>query len=89
MRARTTIKVMNTVCGKTINYIQTGEGPNKAHSTEGPAIIYPESDNKAPEYYLYGLKHTKTSWKSAAAQCKNGLTVASDFLDSADATIYY
>lgn len=89
MRTKTTVKVINTICGKTISYLQTEEGVNKAHSLEGPAIIYPESENKAPEYYLYGLKYTKASWRSAVSQYKNGLSVASDFLDSADATIYY
>lgn len=89
MRTKTITKTVKTVCGKTISFIQTEEGNNKMHNIEGPAVIYSESENKEPEYYLYGVKYTKASWKSIVTQYKNSLTPASDFLDSADTTIYY
>lgn len=71
MRIQTKQRTIKTVCGKTISYLQTtGDPVGKAHSTEGPAIIYPEHENIAPEYYLYGVKYTKTKWKEALSQAK-------------------
>lgn len=63
MRTRSVVKTMRTVCGKTITFLQTDGQPNKVHSTEGPALVYPDVDNKAPEYYLYGIKYSKADWK--------------------------
>lgn len=63
MRTRSTVKTINTVCGKTISYLQTDGYPNKMHSVEGPAIVYRKDENKAPEYYLYGIKYSKAEWK--------------------------
>ncbi len=74
MRTRSTVKVMNTVCGKTISFLQTDGHPNKMHSVEGPAVIYPEMDNKSPEYYLYGIKYSKADWKERLSQRKTMLT---------------
>ena len=74
MRTRSTVKVMNTVCGKTISFLQTDGYPNKMHSVEGPAVIYPEMDNKSPEYYLYGIKYSKADWKERLSQRKTMLT---------------
>ena len=56
MRTRSIVKVFNTVCGKTVSYLQTEGHTNKMHSIEGPALIYADEDNKAPEYYLYGIR---------------------------------
>ena len=70
MRTRSTIKTINTVCGKTITFIHNEGGRNQMHSTEGPAIIYPESENKAPEYYLFGIKYSKSKWKELLSQSK-------------------
>jgi hypothetical protein len=70
MRTVTTIKTIKTTCGKTITYMDTGEGVAKIHSTTGPAIIYPESEEKSPEYYLYGIRYTKTQWQELLAQHK-------------------
>ena len=64
MRTHTTIKTIKTVCGKTLTYLETTGQPNKMHSTEGPAFIYAESERKAPEYYLFGIKYSKNEWKS-------------------------
>ena len=61
---------MKTVCGKTITFIQNEGGRNQMHSTEGPAIIYSESENKAPEYYLFGIKYSKSKWKELLSQSK-------------------
>lgn len=77
MRIQTTQRTIKTACGKTISYLQTTGNPTvKAHSTEGPAVIYPEHENLDPEYYLYGVKYTKTKWKEALAQSK--ATVVTD-----------
>ena len=70
MRTHTTIKTIKTVCGKTLSYLETTGQPNKMHSTEGPAIVYAESDNKTPEYYLFGIKYSKNEWKSLINQQK-------------------
>jgi hypothetical protein len=63
MRTRSITKTMNTVCGKTITFLQTEGQPNRMHSVDGPALIYSDADNKAPEYYLYGIKYSKAEWK--------------------------
>ena len=71
MRIQTIHRTIKTACGKTISFLQTtGDPVVKAHSTEGPAIIYPESEGLSPEYYLYGLKRTKTQWKEFLSQTK-------------------
>jgi len=70
MRTRSTVRVINTVCGKKISYLETDGQPNKMHSTEGPALVYADSDSKAPEYYLYGIKYSKTDWKDRLSQKK-------------------
>jgi hypothetical protein len=70
MRHRNPIKTMKTVCGKTITYMEAEGENNKMHSTEGPALIYPEEEKKAPEYYLFGIKYSKADWKSLLSQSK-------------------
>lgn len=70
MRTRSVVKVMNTVCGKTISFLQTDGQPNKMHSVEGPALIHADEDSKAPEYYLYGIRYTKADWKERLSQRK-------------------
>ena len=70
MRTRTTLRTMKTVCGKTLSYLETPGEVNKLHSVEGPAFIYPDSENKAPEYYLFGIKYSKNEWKSMVNQHK-------------------
>lgn len=71
MRIHTIQRTIKTACGKTISFLQTTGNPTvKAHSTEGPAIIYPEHENRSSEYYLYGLKRTKSEWKEALSQSK-------------------
>lgn len=70
MRTRSIVKTMNTVCGKTITFLQTEGQPNRMHSVDGPALIYSDADNKAPEYYLYGIKYSKAEWKDRLSQKK-------------------
>ncbi len=71
MRIQTIQRTIKTACGKTISFLQTtGDTTVRAHSTEGPAIIYPEHENRAPEYYLHGVKRTKAEWKEALSQSK-------------------
>jgi len=71
MRTRSTVKILNTVCGKTISYLQTDGQPNRMHSVDGPALIYAEEENKAPEYYLYGIRYSKAEWKERLSQRKS------------------
>lgn len=78
MRTKNIIKTIKTVCGKTLTYLQTEGEINKLHNTEGPAVIYPESENTSPEYYLHGIKYTKSRWKELIAQYK--VTPVSDTL---------
>jgi hypothetical protein len=87
MRTRSTIKTINTICGKTITFLQTDGQPNKMHSAEGPALIYADQDNKAPEYYLYGIKYSKAEWKERLSQKKIQASVDISF-DSQFQTIY-
>jgi hypothetical protein len=61
---------MKTVCGKQITYLQTDGQNNKMHCTDGPALIYAESEKKAPEYYLFGIKYSKAKWKELLSQSK-------------------
>ena len=70
MRTRSITRTINTICGKTISYLQTDGQPNKMHSVDGPALIYSDSDSKAPEYYLYGIKYSKAEWKERLSQKK-------------------
>lgn len=87
MRTRSTIKVINTVCGKTISYLEVDGQANKMHSVEGPALVYSDADNKAPEYFLYGIKYSKAEWKERLSQKKT--TVPADIsFDLQSQTIY-
>lgn len=57
------MRTINTVCGKTVTYLQDpGQNP-KMHSITGPALIYPENEKKSPEYYLFGVKYSKQQWQ--------------------------
>lgn len=79
MKIRTTVKTMKTACGKTVSYLCVDGQVNKMHSIEGPAVIYPEADNKASEYYLYGIKYSKAEWKERVSQSKSTVVVESPF----------
>lgn len=82
MRIQTHQKTIKTTCGKTISFLQTTGNPVvKAHSTQGPAITYPESEGLSPEYYLHGIKITKTQWKEALSQSKATPTTDPIILD--------
>lgn len=81
MRTRSIVKTMNTICGKTITFLQTEGHPNRMHSVDGPALIYSDADNKAPEYYLYGIKYSKAEWKERLTQ-KKTVTPADISFDS-------
>lgn len=81
MRTRSIVKTMNTICGKTITFLQTEGHPNRMHSVDGPALIYSDADNKAPEYYLYGIKYSKAEWKERLTH-KKTVTPADISFDS-------
>lgn len=82
MKTKTTQRTIKTLCGKTLSFIETTGNPiKKAHSTEGPAVIYPESDNLPPEYYLYGIKYTKAKWKELINQSKVVANLDNSILD--------
>lgn len=76
MRIQSIQKTIKTICGKTISFLQTTGEIAKAHSAEGPAIVYPEHENRVPEYYLHGIKRTRAEWKEAISKAK--ATVTSD-----------
>lgn len=61
---------MKTTCGKTISYFQYEDGVCKAHSLDGPAIIYPKEEGKASEYYVFGIKYNKAQWQELVNQHK-------------------
>lgn len=63
MRTHTTIKNINTVCGKELTYLEATGQPNRMHSMEGPAVIYPKEEKKTPEYYIFGIKYSKNKWQ--------------------------
>lgn len=73
MRTVSIVRKMRTVCGKTITYFQEPGQIAKAHSLEGPAVIYAESDNLPDEYYIYGIKYNKTRWQELVNQHKASL----------------
>ena len=70
MRTTTVIKTFNTICGKTITYSQDTGQVAKAHCTTGPAIVYTKDEKKAPEYYLFGIKYSKSAWQDLVNQTK-------------------
>ena len=70
MRTPIISKTITTVCGKQITYTQRLGENAKPHSLEGPAIVYPEGEGLASEYYIYGIKYTKAGWQSLVAQDK-------------------
>jgi len=70
MKTYTAIRTMKTTCGKTLSYLEVTGQPNKMHSIEGPAVIYADGEGKSPEYYLFGVKHSKNEWKSLVNQHK-------------------
>lgn len=84
MRTRSAVKTIKTVCGKVISYLQEEGRVARAHSTTGPAIVYSEEENKAPEYYLYGVKYTKQRWKEALSKTKTTTASTLDAFDSLD-----
>lgn len=69
MRTKSVVRTINTICGKTISYLQVDGQVSKMHSVDGPALIYAEED-KAPEYYLYGIRYSKAEWKERLTQKK-------------------
>jgi hypothetical protein len=40
------------------------------HSLDGPAMRYPKAMKKVDEYYIYGIKYTKTKWEEAKDDAK-------------------
>lgn len=70
MRSQIINKTMKTVCGKTITYTQRAGENAKPHSLEGPAVVYSEEENKAPEYYINGIKYNKANWDALVAHDK-------------------
>jgi len=70
MRTKSVIRTINTICGKTISYLQVDGQVSKMHSVDGPALIYAENEGKAPEYYLYGIRYSKAEWKERLTQKK-------------------
>lgn len=46
----------------TIAYYLNTNGVNKLHNIDGPALI-PNGNKRASEYYLFGIKYTKTQWE--------------------------
>ena len=70
MKTHTVIRTIKTTCGKEITYFQKGDEVAKMHSTEGPAITYPADEKKAPEYYIYGIRYSKTKWQELVNQHK-------------------
>ena len=70
MRTHTITRTINTTCGKTISYFQKDGEVAKMHSMEGPALIYPKEEKKASEYYIYGIKYSKSKWQELINQQK-------------------
>jgi hypothetical protein len=70
MRTPIISKTMTTVCGKQITYTQRVGENAKPHSLDGPAIVYPEAEGLAPEYYIYGIKYNKAGWLALVAHDK-------------------
>jgi len=74
MRTYTTLRTINTVCGKTLTYLEVTGQPNKLHSTQGPALVYSKEEKKASEYYLFGTKYSKSRWQELVNQQKVTVT---------------
>jgi len=63
-------KTISTVCGKTISYFQEPGKNAKMHSVVGPALVHAKDDKKAPEYYIFGIKYSKSVWDQLVNQYK-------------------
>jgi len=70
MKTQTIVRTIKTVCGKTITYFQKDEEVAKMHSMECPALIYPKDDKKASEYYIFGIRYSKSKWQELVNQHK-------------------
>jgi len=70
MRTQTITRTINTTCGKIISYFQKDGEVAKMHSMEGPALIYPKEEKKASEYFIYGIKYSKSKWQELVNQQK-------------------
>ena len=70
MKTYTTVRTITTTCGKQITYFQKNDEVAKMHSMEGPALIYPAEEKKASEYYIFGVKYSKTKWQELVNQHK-------------------
>ncbi len=79
---------MNTVCGKTITYLKDPGKIAKPHSLTGPAFIYSVEEGKAPEYYLYGIKYTKSKWQELVNQHNSYLISDESELEQDNEAIY-
>ena len=70
MKTHTATKVIKTTCGKIISYFEKDGAIPKMHCMDGPAIIHPEGSKKASEYYIYGIKYSKSKWQELISQHK-------------------
>ena len=61
-------RTITTTDGNTIHLVEIPGESAKPHSIDGPAWTY--ADGKK-EYYIYGLKHTPTSWEKAVSFYKS------------------
>lgn len=62
MKSKSMFRILKAIDGRTIHILEEDDKPGKPHCITGPAIIYPESDKKASEYYLFGIKYEKDRW---------------------------
>jgi hypothetical protein len=52
-------KLIKTTCGHEFVVLENTGKTFKPHSTQRPAVIYPDG---LEEYYLYGIKYDKNTW---------------------------
>jgi hypothetical protein len=64
-------RIINTTCGHQFVVIDEQRKVLKPHSTNRPAVIYPDGRE---EYYLNGIKYEKSVWQQIVKQNKKSYT---------------
>ena len=73
-------RTVKTVEGITIHLFEDDSGRYKPHCVTGPAMIYPKSESKSDEYYLYGVNYDYDKWLELSRPLRRA-KIKEDFID--------
>jgi hypothetical protein len=60
---RSEFKTIKTPDGVVLHVYKEPGKNSVPHSIDGPAIKYPKAMKKADEYFIYGIKYSKSKWE--------------------------